>query len=267
MIAVLGALAVGLSLGVLGSGGSILTVPVLVFLLDQPEKVAIAGSLAIVGSIAAAGAIPNAMRGQVVWRSAALFGLPGMAGTFLGASLARWIPGAAQLLLFAAVMLVAAWRMCCGEPQPADHPRANTGRVVVAGAGVGLLSGLVGVGGGFLIVPALVLLTGLPMRLAIGTSLVVIAMNSFVGFGKYLFVLEGQALALDWRIIGTFAVIGAVGSLIGGRIGARLPQATLRKAFAAFLVLMAAVIALETTSRLRPDEAVPAVVTATAADR
>jgi uncharacterized membrane protein YfcA len=250
MIAVLGALAVGLSLGILGSGGSILTVPVLVFLLDQPEKVAIAGSLAIVGTIAAAGAIPNAIRHQVAWKSAFWFGLPGMAGTLLGAWIAHFIPGAVQLLMFAGVMLVAAWRMCCGPPAAGTTNSPPRTHVIAAGAGVGLLSGLVGVGGGFLIVPALVLLTGLPMRLAIGTSLVVIAMNSAVGFVKYLSVLEAASLDVDWHVIGVFALVGAIGSLIGNRIGARLPQATLRKGFAVFLALMVVVIVYETLPRL-----------------
>jgi len=250
MIAVLGALAVGLSLGILGSGGSILTVPVLVFLLDQPEKVAIAGSLAIVGTIAATGAIPNALRHQVDWLSALWFGLPGMAGTLLGAWFAHFIPGAVQLLMFAAVMLVTAWRMCCGPPSSDERKALPKARVIAAGAGVGLLSGLVGIGGGFLIVPALVLLAGLPMRLAIGTSLVVIAMNSAVGFAKYLSVLEAASLAVDWDVIGTFALVGAAGSLLGNRIGARLPQQSLRKGFAVFLVLMVVVILYETLPRV-----------------
>ncbi|HSN71447.1 MAG TPA: sulfite exporter TauE/SafE family protein, partial [Steroidobacteraceae bacterium] len=164
--------------------------------------------------------------------------------------LAHFIPGAVQLLWFAGVMLVAAWRMCCGPPSPEKKNATPRVQVIGAGAGVGLLSGLVGVGGGFLIVPALVLLAGLPMRLAIGTSLVVIAMNSTVGFLKYLSVLESASLSVDWHVIGTFALIGAVGSLIGNRIGARLPQHALRKGFAVFLALMVVLIVYETLPRL-----------------
>src|SRR5512141_994915 len=116
LLAVIGALAIGLSLGLLGSGGSILTVPVLHYLLDQPEQVAIAGSLLVVGLIATAACIPYALARQVDWRKALWFGVPGMLGAWLGASLARWVPGALQLALFAVVMLIAAWRMLQSAP-------------------------------------------------------------------------------------------------------------------------------------------------------
>ena len=171
-LALLGAVIVGLSLGLLGSGGSILTVPLLVYLVGQPEKVAIAGSLAVVGGIALAGAIPSALRGGVEWRSVGWFGVPGMLGTVLGAHLSRWIAGDVQLLLFAVVMLIAAWRMARpgSASEHAGAPRSRTW-IVIDGLGVGLLTGLVGVGGGFMIVPALVLLGGLPMHRAIATSL------------------------------------------------------------------------------------------------
>lgn len=180
--ALIGALLIGLSLGLLGSGGSILTVPVLVYLLEQPEKVAIAGSLAIVGAIAAVGSLPYARQYQVDWRSVAWFGIPGMAGTWLGALASQWIPGAAQLALFAVVMLLAAWLMARPpglEPRSMDQRAAW--KIIIDGLAVGLLTGLVGVGGGFLIVPALVLLGGLGMRVAVGTSLVIIALKSTTG--------------------------------------------------------------------------------------
>jgi hypothetical protein len=108
LLALLGALAIGLSLGLLGSGGSILTVPVLHYLVGQPEKLAIAGSLLVVGLIAAFAAIPCALHRQVDWRNVAWFGLPGMLGAWLGATLAQWVPGTVQLVLFAVVMLLAA---------------------------------------------------------------------------------------------------------------------------------------------------------------
>ena len=184
--AILGALAIGLSLGLLGSGGSILTVPVLHYLVGQPDRVAIGGSLLVVGLIAAAGCVPYALHRQVDWRNVGWFGLPGMAGAWLGATLAHWVPGPVQLALFAGVMLLAAWRMLRGGVVAVDDQEPHRLAVVAGGTGVGLLSGLVGVGGGFLIVPALVLLAGVPMVSAVGTSLVVIAMNSVSGFGKYL---------------------------------------------------------------------------------
>lgn len=238
-LALLGAVLVGLSLGLLGSGGSILTVPLLVYLLGQPEKVAIAGSLAVVGSIALAGAIPWARRGAVEWRSVLWFGLPGMLGTVFGAHLSRWITGDVQLLLFAAVMLVAAWRMA--RPTPINDASAaprSQAWMVLDGAGVGLLTGLVGVGGGFMIVPALVLLGGLPMHRAIGTSLWIIAINAFSGFAKHLWVLDDAGLVLDWPLLAMFAAIGALGSIAGQRLASRLPQALLRRGFAVLLVLM-----------------------------
>jgi hypothetical protein len=250
VLALLGALAIGLSLGLLGSGGSILTVPVLHYLVGQPDKVAIGGSLLVVGLIAAAGSVPYALRRQVDWRNVAWFGLPGMAGAFAGATLARWVPGTAQLALFAAVMLLAAWRMLTGGAVSRPDHDAHRLAVVGGGVGVGLLSGLVGVGGGFLIVPALVLLAGVPMTSAVGTSLAVITLNSFSGFARYVGVLTREGLALDWKVLGTVAAVGVVGSFVGQRIGQKLPQSTLRRLFGAFLVAMGLFIALDVAPRL-----------------
>ncbi len=250
LAALIGALAVGLSLGLLGSGGSILTVPVLHYLLGQPEKLAIAGSLLVVGSIAAAACLPHARSRQVDWPSVLWFGLPGMAGAWVGASLATWVPGPVQLATFAGVMLLAAWRMLRGgilQRRDRIAPRIS---VVAGGTGVGLLSGLVGVGGGFLIVPALVLLAGVPMGRAVGTSLAVIALNSFAGFARYLPVLEAEELEPDWTILVLIAAIGVVGSLAGHRLGRRLPQAALRRIFGAFLFAMSLFITIEVAPRL-----------------
>jgi uncharacterized membrane protein YfcA len=250
LFTLLGALAIGLSLGLLGSGGSILTVPVLHYLLGQPEKLAIGGSLFVVGLIATAAAIPYALHRQVDWRNAAWFGLPGMLGAWLGATLAHWVPGPVQLAVFALVMLVAAWRMLRGGAVAGtdDHPHRLA--VVAGGFGVGALSGLVGVGGGFLIVPALVLLAGVPIASAVGTSLAVIGLNAFTGFAKYLGVLERQSLELDWPVLIAVAGVGILGSFLGHRLGRRLPQATLRKAFGAFLVVMGLFIAVDAGPRL-----------------
>jgi hypothetical protein len=254
LLALLGALAIGLSLGLLGSGGSILTVPVLHYLLGQPEKLAIGGSLLVVGLIAAAASIPYARSRQVDWGNVLWFGVPGMAGAWAGATLARWVPGPVQLALFAGVMLLASWRMLRGAAVQASQHEPRRLAVVAGGTGVGLLSGLVGVGalsglvgvgGGFLIVPALVLLAGVPMASAVGTSLAVIALNAFAGFARYLGVLESQSLALDWTVLLTVAAVGVVGSYAGNRIGRRLPQAMLRRLFGGFLVLMGLFIAAD----------------------
>lgn len=250
LAALLGALAIGLSLGLLGSGGSILTVPVLHYLVGQPDKLAIGGSLLVVGLIAAAGCVPYALHRQVDWRNVVWFGLPGMAGAWLGATLAHWVPGSVQLAVFAGVMLLAAWRMLGSAVVTRQDHEPHRLAVVAGGTGVGLLSGLVGVGGGFLIVPALVLLAGVPMASAVGTSLAVITLNSFSGFGKYLGVLEHQGLALDWHVLLTIAAVGVVGSFAGHRLGRKLPQATLRRLFGAFLVLMGLFIAADVAPRL-----------------
>ena len=234
-----GALLVGLTLGLLGSGGSILTVPVLVYLVGEPDKLAIAESLGIVTLISLVGAIPFALKKQVDWRSVLFFGVPGMAGAYGGAYLSKFMSGSVQLALFAGVMLLAAVMMF-RRPGPSA---ASTGthaawKIIVEGLLVGVLTGLVGVGGGFLIVPALVLLGGLPMHLAIGTSLAIIALKSISGFYKYIDVLAEAGQSMNWDLILLFGAIGVVGSFAGKKVGERISQERLKKGFAVFLVLM-----------------------------
>jgi uncharacterized membrane protein YfcA len=234
-----GAIAIGISLGLLGSGGSILTVPVLVYLLGQDEKVAIAGSLFIVGSIALAGSLQFVRAGFISWRTVAIFGLPGMAGTWLGAAIAAYVSGLTQLALFAVVMLLASFlmlrpiRLTDAEPEP----RALW-KIAGDGLVVGVITGLVGVGGGFLIVPALVLLGGLSMHHAVATSLVIIALKSYSGFYKYLDVLEQQGLSLDWPVLGLVTVLGIAGSFVGSRLAKRVHQDRLKRWFGYFLIVM-----------------------------
>lgn len=238
-----GAVAIGVSLGLFGSGGSILTVPVLLYLFGQEEKVAIAGSLAVVGTIALIGAVPYVRDRLVDWRNVFAFGLPGMTGTYLGAWIAAFVPGLFQLALFALVMLLAAVFML--RPPKLDPNRAATRaiwKIAIDGLLVGVLTGLVGVGGGFLIVPALVLLGGLPIHRAIGTSLIVIALKSFSGFVKYLDVLETQGFALDWGVIGLVTALGVAGSFGGSLIGNRVPRDKLTRYFGYFLIVMGVLI-------------------------
>ncbi|UCC14707.1 MAG: sulfite exporter TauE/SafE family protein [Gammaproteobacteria bacterium] len=235
----IGAVAIGLSLGLLGSGGSVLTVPVLVYLVGQDEKVAIAGSLAVVGSIALVGALPYLARGMIDWRSLGLFGIPGMIGTWLGAYVAGFVSGETQLLVFAMVMLLAAGLMLRTQPVVNRMPvQRHAWKVVIDGIVVGVLTGFVGVGGGFLIVPALVLLGGLGMHRAVATSLAIIALKSFAGFWKYLDVLDDQGLELDWGVLATVTFLGIIGSLAGNRLAVRLPHARLKRGFGVFLVFM-----------------------------
>lgn len=253
LLAWLGAMLIGVSLGLLGSGGSILTVPVLVYLVGQDEKLAIAGSLAIVGSIALAGSLPYLKKKLIDWRIVVLFGFPGMAGTYLGAWLATWIPGLVQLALFAVVMLLASWQML--KPVLLDdtpHEPREIWKIGLDGMVVGVLTGLVGVGGGFLIVPALVILGGLSMHRAVATSLVIIALKSFIGFLKYLDVLESQGLELDWHVIFVVTALGFAGSLAGSRIAGKVDQHKLRKVFGLFLIVMGVYILLRTLPSVWP---------------
>lgn len=235
-----GAIAIGVSLGLLGSGGSILTVPVLVYLMGQDEKVAIAGSLAIVGTISLIGSLPYLRSRQIDLRSVVLFGGPGMAGTYIGAWSATYVPGIVQLTLFALVMLIASWFMF--RPMALEAGAQGTRRaplkIGLDGLGVGMITGLVGVGGGFLIVPALVFLGGLSMHRAVATSLVIIALKSYTGFWKYLDVLHEQNLELDWSAIALVSGLGIAGSFAGNRIANRVLQDQLKRIFGAFLIVM-----------------------------
>ncbi len=247
----LGALVIGLTLGLLGSGGSILTVPVLVYVVGEPDKLAIAESLGIVTLISLVGAIPFALEKRVDWRNVFYFGVPGMAGAYLGAFLSQFMPGAAQLMLFAAVMLVAAVMMYrqVVPDTPSQAPHA-VWKMVLEGLGVGVLTGLVGIGGGFLIVPALVLLGGLPIRLAVGTSLAIIALKSVSGFVKYVDLMNRAGTPIHWNLVLLFAAIGIVGSLIGRRAGKSIPQHRLAKIFAGFLLVMGTVMLWQNATSL-----------------
>jgi uncharacterized membrane protein YfcA len=252
--AILGACAIGLSLGLLGSGGSILTVPVLVYLVDQPEKIAIAGSLIIVGSIALLGVIPYLKQRLVEWSTVVRFGIPGMAGTYIGAWLAtEYLTGIQQLAIFSLVMLLASYFMLKPKKalkQPSD-PKRHMLKISIDGLVVGIVTGIVGVGGGFLIVPALVLLGGLSMRRAVATSLVIIALKSFTGFAKYWEAIASDPnLELDWNVIGMMIVLGGLGSILGNKIANKVPQNKLKKVFGGFLIVMAIYILYKSAPQL-----------------
>lgn len=238
--ALLGALLIGISLGLLGSGGSILTVPVLVYLVGEPEKVAIAESLGIVASISLVGAIPYAIRKEVDWKSVFFFGIPGMAGTYGGAALSQLLSGTTQLLIFAVVMILAAFMMIRSKSvkEGAEVKSAPKWLLVIEGLVVGVLTGLVGVGGGFLIIPALVIIGGLSMRIAVGTSLFIIAAKSAMGFAKYIDVLKQDDLQVNWQLLAVFTVVGILGSFVGGKLSNKIPQESLKKGFGYFLVIM-----------------------------
>jgi hypothetical protein len=282
----LGATLVGLSLGLLGSGGAILTVPILVYLVGHEEKAAIVESLAIVGAIALFGAARASFAKKIDWKSALLLAIPGVFGTVLGTHVAQWIPGAVQLLLLAALMLTASVLMFRSprksEPMPNDvdtsvtdfsvtdfsvtdlsandqAPTSGSAIIAAQGFALGFMTGIVGIGGGFLIVPVLVLLRRLPMKIAIGTSLAIIAVNCTSGLVKSIFAgsaaLHPSATeqnAIDWTVIGLFIALGIVGSLIGSLLARRIDQGTLRKVFAVFLVVMAGYVAWRQAPRVFP---------------
>ena len=238
---------VGLSLGLLGGGGSILTVPILVYALGFEAKQAIAMSLAIVGATSLFGALGHWRAGNVNLRVAAIFGAVAMAGTFLGARLAVFFSGAAQLVLFALVMLLAAYFMLRQrsplEPDGAlpAHGAALAelplAKIALEGLAVGVLTGLVGVGGGFLIVPALVLLGKVPMKEAVGTSLLVIALKSAAGFAGYLGQVE-----IPWTALLLFTAASLAGIFGGVFLVRFVSPKQLQRGFALFLVAMGAFI-------------------------
>lgn len=240
VFALLGALLIGITLGLLGSGGSILTVPVLVFLLQRPEKQAIAESLAIVGCIALLGSIPYILRSQVHWRSVLFFGLPGMMGSCLGGNCSFYVSGSFQLILFALAMIFVACLMIFG-PTSFDKITPYQQSIwvtILEGFLIGCLTGFIGIGGGFIIVPALAILSNLPMSLAVGTSLVIIAMNSFIGFLGHLVNLSALQLHVDWSIIGIIAMLGVLGSFTGGLVGERMSHFHLRKLFGVSVLML-----------------------------
>ena len=243
MIALTVALAVlvGVTLGLLGGGGSILTVPLLAYVAGMDAKEAIATSLLVVGVTSAVGAISHARAGRVQWRTGILFGLAGMAGAYVGGLLSQFIPGSILLLAFAAMMIATAVAMLRGPKNPATATDGThsmpVGKILLDGVIVGLVTGLVGAGGGFLVVPALALLGGLPMPVAVGTSLIVIAMKSFAGLGGYLSTVQ-----IDWHLAGMVTAAAVVGSLIGGRLTSMVDPDSLRKGFGWFVLIMSSVI-------------------------
>ncbi len=242
---------VGVSLGLLGGGGSILTVPILTYVLGMPPREAIAASLFIVGVTSAVSAITHARAGRVRWKIGVIFGLAGMVGAFGGGILGGFIPGAVLMVLFAIMMIVTAIAMIRGRKQrgknlgaaeTSEHaePQLPLVRILFDGFVVGLATGLVGAGGGFLIVPALNLLGGLTMAVAVATSLLVITMKSFAGLAGYLFSVQ-----LNWPIVLAFTGVAVAGSFVGVKLAGRIPEKALRKGFGFFVLVMGAFVLVQ----------------------
>ena len=225
---------IGVSLGLLGGGGSILAVPVLVYVARLDVHAAIGASLAVVGATALVGGIVHARQGRADLRAAAVFGGAGMLGAPLGAQATHLVAARALLLLFAGLMLVVGSLMLRGRATlPHERARPHPTLVPAVGFGVGLLTGFLGVGGGFLIVPALTLLAGLPIHRAIGSSLLVIAANSAAGVVGHL--RQGE---MPLGLTAALTVAAIAGALAGVRAGASVEPARLRRAFAVFVLLV-----------------------------
>ncbi len=249
VIALILAVSIGLSLGLLGSGGSIVTLPVLVYVAGVPVASAVGMSLAIVGGASAAGAWLKHRQGLVHWRAATLFGITGMAGALAGAQFTRLVSPGVLMLIFAVLMAVVAGRMLSRDGENAIEPLPDCRpvRCGLAGLVVGMLTGFIGVGGGFLLVPAMILFAHLPMAMAVGTSLAVIAVNSFAGWLGHL----GRE-PFAWGLTGAFLLAALVGMAAGARLGGRLRPTTLRHAFGWFVLAVAGFVVVKNWPALMP---------------
>lgn len=257
LVALVAGALIGLSLGALGAGGSILAVPVLVYLLGQTAGQATTGSLAVVGVTSLMGALTAHRAGHVLLGRGVAFGVVGTGGAALGATASTLVPDEVLLAAFSALMLlvggVMAWRRWRGNSRvtsadpPAlddpilsfnptfacDCPRAV--KVLVTATAVGLLTGFLGVGGGFLVVPALLLALALPMRHAAGTSLVVITITSAAA----LAIRAGVGATPDWTLVTALTATSAIGAVVGARLADRVDAARLSAAFTALVLTVA----------------------------
>lgn len=236
ILALVLALAIGFSLALLGSGGSIITLPVLVYAARVPALQAVGMSLAVVGGTALVASVLNARRGLVHPKAAVLFSVTGIFGAFGGAQLTHLVSPSVLLLLFAALMIAVAALMFRGRPEipVAGAPRCHWASCATTGLVVGSLTGFLGVGGGFLIVPALLMFGGLPLKLAIGTSLVVITVNSVGGLVGHL-----RQTSFDWPTTAMFLALALAGMFAGRDFAARLEAERLRRWFAWFVLAVA----------------------------
>jgi uncharacterized membrane protein YfcA len=233
-------LVVGALLGLVGGGGSILAVPALVYGVGLPLAAAIPTSLAVVGASSAVAVLPR-LRNGVNWRLAPIIGAAGTATAYLGAAANRLLDPKILLLAFAAIMVFAGIRMLMPSGCRRRGQRARClPKAFAAGAVVGFLTGLLGVGGGFLIVPAPTLVLGLPMALTVGTSLVIIVINSADGFAAHLGDLQ-----INWAVTAAFSLTAMAAALAAGRIGTRIPDKALKRGFGILVLVIAAYVAMQ----------------------
>jgi uncharacterized membrane protein YfcA len=250
------AILIGISLGLIGGGGSSLALPVLVYLFHVKAQIAVSDSFFIVGITSLIGALSYLFNRQVCYRSALIFGIPSILSVFLAHTfLLKAIPekivfGSAiafskdtfVLILFSCLMVLAAFSMIRPRQDEAEIPANPVNylmfKLILGGLGVGLLAGLVGAGGGFLIIPALVLLARLPMKKAIGTSLLIICVNSMIGLLSHL----SGTLLLDWPFLFIFSSLSVAGILVGMYISKFVPGRKLKPAFGWFILCIGAFI-------------------------
>ena len=250
------AVGIGLSLGLIGGGGSILAVPILVYVMGIDAKSAIAMSLVIVGTVSIIGAIPHWKQGNVNLKTAISFTPTAMLGAFLGARFTAlsFITETFQLICFGVIMAIASILMIRKGSQKKDskngkfeaveqpsHKGISQWLIISAeGFGVGILTGFVGVGGGFLIVPALVLLGGIPMKEAIGTSLIITSANSASGFLGYI-----SQVKVDWNLIISFTIAASAGTLLGAYLTRYIDAKQLQKSFGYFVLVVAILVLIK----------------------
>lgn len=258
IIGYIGALAIGVVLGLVGGGGSILTVPVLVYLLGLNPIISTAYSLFIVGVTALIGALKNIRKGLVDFRTAIVFATPALISVYItrrfiipaipenlfsvgGVLVTRDI---AVMVFFAILMLAASYSMIKSKdigPDEASRDKSfNYPLIILEGIAVGLATGIVGAGGGFLIIPALVLLAGLPMKKAVATSLLIIAIKSLIGF-----IGDVQNLSIDWPFLLSFTAISILGIFLGIWATRYISGTQLKKGFGWFVLLMAVIILIQ----------------------
>lgn len=250
IIGYLGALLIGLVLGLIGGGGSILTVPILVYALTLNPVLATAYSLFVVGATSLVGAVKNMMKGMVDFKTAIIFAIPAFIAVYLTrAFLIPAIPvnlftignflitkNLAIMLFFAVIMLLASISMIRNKGKETDEDTVinyNYPLIIVEGLVVGGITGIVGAGGGFLIIPALVLLAKLPMKKAVATSLFIIAIKSLIGF-----LGDVQNLEIDWKFLLSFTALSIVGIFIGIWLNKFIDGKKLKKAFGWFVLVM-----------------------------
>lgn len=236
---------IGLCLGLMGSGGSIVTLPVLVYVVGVGPREAVGMSLVIVGAVSLAGSYLHRRQGRFHRRAVAFLGLTGMVGAYLGSTLTHLVSPQLLMIIFAALMLTVGVTMLRRKDSDQAIEGCSPVKCLSIGAGVGVMTGFLGIGGGFLIVPALIMLGGIPAKKAIGTSLAIIFLNSVAGLAGQL-----RYMALDWNLTFSFLAVALLGMWAGTLVVERISGEALRKTFAWSVVSIAVCICVVSGLRM-----------------